>query len=108
MSAVIEKYEMLAEITAKMREAAVQNEWDLLVELEEQSTFQVAELKKLDLAPIDEATRLRKVALIRKILADDAVIRSKMEPWMAQLQRIMDSARSEDRLQKAYTTGASY
>ena len=108
MSVVIEKYESLAGITAKMREAADQDEWDLLSELEEQSTAQVAELKTLDLAPIDEATRLRKVVLIKRILADDAAIRSKMEPWMAQLQRIMDAARSEDRLQKAYTTGASY
>ena len=108
MSFVIEKYESLAEITAKMSEAAVLGEWDLLAELEEQSSAQVAELKLLDLKPIDEATRLRKVALIKKILADDAAIRSKMEPWMAQLQRIMDAARSEDRLQKAYTAGTGY
>jgi flagellar protein FliT len=91
-----------------MREAALQSEWDLLVELEEQSSAQVAELKSIDLHPTDEATRLRKVALIKRILADDAAIRSKMEPWMDQLQRIMDSARSEDRLQKTYSTGASY
>ena len=108
MSLVIEKYESLAEITAQMREAAAQSEWDLLVELEEQSSVRVAELKVLDLKPIDEQTRLRKVALIKKILADDAVIRGKMDPWMDQLQRIMDAARSENRLLKAYTTGASY
>lgn len=108
MSVVIEKYESLAEITAKMNEAATQGEWDLLIELEEQSSARVAELKSLDLTPIDEATRLRKVALIKRILADDAAIRGKMEPWMAQLQRIMDAARSEDRLQKAYTSGASF
>ncbi len=108
MSAVIDKYESLAEITAKMRQAALQNEWDLLVELEELSSAQVAELKILDLTPIDETTRLRKVVLIKQILSDDAAIRSKMEPWMDQLQRIMDTARSEDRVQKAYTAGASY
>jgi flagellar protein FliT len=108
MSLVIEKYESLARITAQMHEAAVQDEWDLLVELEEQSSAQVAELKAIDLSPIDEETRLRKVALIKKILADDAAIRSKMEPWMDQLQRIMHAARSEDRLQKTYTSGASY
>ena len=108
MNAVIKKYELLATITAKMRAAAIQEEWDLFVELEEQSSMQVAELKVMDLSPIDEATRLQKVVLIKKILADDSAIRSKMEPWMAQLQRIMDSARSEDRLQKAYTAGASY
>lgn len=108
MTLVIKKYEYLAEITAKMRDAAVHDEWDLLAELEEQSSAQVAELKIMDLTPIDEAARLRKVVLIKKILADDAAIRNKMEPWMEQLNRIMDSARSEDRLQKAYTSGASY
>jgi flagellar protein FliT len=108
MSLVIEKYESLAEITAKMHAAAVRDDWDLLVELEEQSSARVAELKAIDLSPIDEETRLRKVGLIKKILADDAAIRSKMEPWMDQLQRIMNAARSEDRVQKTYTTGASY
>lgn len=108
MSLVIEKYESLARITAKMRQAALAEQWDLLAELEEQSSAQVEELKIVDLAPIDEATRLRKVVLIKKILADDAAIRSRMEPWMDQLQRIMDAARSEVRVQKAYTAGASY
>jgi flagellar protein FliT len=102
MNAVIEKYESLALITGKMRDAAAQGEWDLLAELEKQSSAKVAEMMKADLAPADESTRLRKVALIKKILADDAVIRNQTEQWMAQLQRIMSSARSEDKLQKAY------
>lgn len=108
MNAVIEKYETLSALTGKMREAAAQGEWDLLSELEEQSAAHVAEMQRLDLAPIDESTRLRKVALIKKILADDAVIRSQTEQWMAQLQRIMSNARSEDKLQKAYSSGGGY
>lgn len=105
MNAVIQKYESLASITGMMREAAALGEWDRLIELEEQSRTHVAEMKLLDLAPVDEATRLRKVSLIKRILADDAAIRSQAEPWMAELQRIMSSARSEDRLQKAYSAG---
>ena len=108
MNLVIEKYENLSEITAKMHEAATRDEWDLFIELEEQSSAQVAELKILDLTPIDEPTRLRKVTLIKNILAHDAAIRNKLDPWMDQLQRIMDSARSEDRLHKAYTAGANF
>jgi flagellar protein FliT len=108
MNAVIEQYESLANITAQMREAAMQGDWDRLSELEEQSRVRVAEMKALDLKPIDETTRLRKVALIKKILADDAAIRGQAEPWMAQLQRIMNNARSEDRLQKAYSNGTGY
>lgn len=102
MNAVIEKYQSLATLTSKMRAAAALGEWDELVELEEQSRVLVVEMKALDLAPIDESTRLSKVALIKKILSDDAAIRSQAEPWMAHLQRIMSNARSENRLLKAY------
>lgn len=103
MNAVIEKYQSLAALTSKMRDAAARGEWDELAELEEQSRETVAEMKRLDLTPLDENTRLSKVALIKKILADDAAIRSQTEPWMAQLQRIMSNARSENRLLKAYS-----
>jgi len=105
MNAVLEHYETLSSITGKMRDAAAQGEWDRLIELEEESRTHVAEMKTLDLAPMDEATRLRKVILIKKILADDAEIRNKTEPWMAELQRIMSNARSEDKLQKKYSAG---
>ena len=100
----IENYEYLSSLTGRMRAAAVQGEWDLLVELEKQCSQRVDTMKARDAAtPIDENTRLRKVALIRKILADDAEIRSHTEQWMAQLQRIMQSAGQERRLQEAYS-----
>lgn len=102
MNSVIEHYQFLSGITEKMREAAALGEWDLLVELEQQCSQHVAIMKRQDNTPADEATRQQKAALIKKILADDAAIRSKTEPWMAQLQRIMQSTRSEQRLQQAY------
>jgi len=105
MHPVIANYEYLSALTAQMRAAAAQGEWDHLVELEQQCSEKVAAMKEQDAAtPLDEDTRLRKVALIRKILADDAEIRSRTEPWMAQLQRIMQSARQEHRLLDAYSS----
>ena len=103
MHPVIENYEFLSSLTAQMREAAVHSQWDNLVELEKQCSQRVAFIKPLDAAPLDESTRLRKVALIRKILADDAEIRNRTEPWMAQLQRIMKSVGQERRLLDAYS-----
>jgi flagellar protein FliT len=104
MHPVIENYEQLSSLTAQMREAAVQNKWDQLIELEKQCSQRVAAMKTVDeKLPLDESTRLRKVALIRKILADDAEIRNQTEPWMAQLQRIMQSSRQEHRLLEAYS-----
>ncbi|MBI5659689.1 MAG: flagellar protein FliT [Nitrosomonadales bacterium] len=104
MDQVIESYESLASIMGKMREAAAQGEWDRLVELEKQCGLRVEAMKaRNEAAAPDENTRLRKVALIRKILADDAEIRNYTEPWMAQLQRILRSAGQERRLQRAYS-----
>jgi len=104
MNSVIENYQHLSEITRQMRAAAALGEWDQLVKLEQQCTRHVESMKQLDLAPLDEGIRLQKVALIHKILADDAAIRDKTLPWMAQLQRIMQSSRSEQRLKQAYTS----
>ena len=104
MHPVIENYEVLSSLTAQMREAAVQNKWDDLVELQKQCSQRVASMKVQDAStPIDENIRLQKVALIRKILADDAEIRNRTDPWMAQLQRIIKSVGQERRLLEAYS-----
>jgi flagellar protein FliT len=104
MHPVIENYESLSSLTAQMREAALKDEWDHLIELEKQCRQRVATIKLQDAStPLDENARLRKVALIRKILADDAEIRNRVEPWMAQLQRIIQSTWQERRLLETYT-----
>lgn len=104
MNSVIHNYQQLSDITSQMRAAAAQGEWDQLVELEQQCSRHVESMKQQDLAPIDESIRLQKVALIHKILADDAAIREQAEPWMAQMQRIMQSSRSEQRVKQAYAS----
>jgi flagellar protein FliT len=103
MNPVIENYQFLSGITGKMREAAALGEWDQLVELEQQCSQHVASMKQQDLAPVDENIRLQKVALINKILADDAAIRDKTLPWMAQLQQNIQGLRSEQRVKQAYS-----
>lgn len=105
MNPVIENYEFLSSIMGQMCEAATQGEWDHLVELEGQCSQRVKTMKAVDAAtPIDESTRLSKVALIKKILADDKEIRSHTEQWMAQLQHLIQSAGQERRLLKAYSS----
>jgi len=104
MNSVIENYQHLSKITEKMRAAAIQGEWDHLVELEQECSQYVESMKQDDLAPLDESIRRQKVALIHKILADDAAIRDQTLPWMAQLQRNMQSSRSEQRVKQAYSS----
>ncbi len=104
MNNVIEAYQSLSAITGQMRAAAASGEWDELIALEKECARRVAQLKPRDGVPADESARREKAALIRKMLADDKAIREQTEPWMRQLQQIMQSARSEQRLQNAYLT----
>jgi flagellar protein FliT len=105
MEPVIENYEFLSSITAQMRVAATDGQWDQLMELEKKCSHHVAIMKTQDMGiPPDESIRLRKVELIRKILADDAEIRNQTEPWVEQLQRIMHSTGQERRLQQTYSS----
>lgn len=102
MSLLIEDYQQLSGITSQMREAAVGGEWDRLILLEKECSRKVEEIKPHDGVPTDPAERAQKLALLKKILADDAEIRNRTETWMEQLQRIMQSTRSEQRLQQTY------
>lgn len=100
---VISNYESLSAITSQMRDAAMQGQWDQLIDLEQQCSRHVATMKPVDTAVVlDENTRQRKIQLIKKILTDDADIRNRTETWMGQLRNIMQSNRQEQRLQQAY------
>ena len=103
MNAVIEDYEQLSSIMGEMRAAAAQGDWDRLESLEKQCSQRVKSMKtRSGAACTDEDVRRRKATLIRKILADDAEIRSHVEPWVAQLQMLMQSAGQARRLQQTY------
>ena len=102
MSLLIEDYQRLSGITGQMREAAVGGDWDRLISLEKDCKRKVEEIKPRDVIPSNPDERAQKLALLKKILADDADIRSRTENWMEQLQRIMQSPRSELRLQQTY------
>jgi flagellar protein FliT len=102
MSLLLEDYQRLAGITAEMRSAAIAGEWDRLVSLEQECKRKVGEIIPRDAVPASANERAQKLALLKKILADDAEIRSRTEGWMEQLQRIMQSGRSEQRLQQTY------
>ena len=104
MNKIIENYLHLSSLTAQMRIAATQGEWDQLAELEQQCSLHVESMKQIDLAPVDEGIRLQKVALISKILADDAAIRDQTLPWMAELQNKIQNTRREQRLKQTYSS----
>ena len=102
-SRVIHDYESLAKLTGQMRTAADRGEWDRLIELEQQCTQLIEQMKSADDGTLaDEATRRQIISLIRKIQDDDSIVRKQTERWMAQLQNIIKSNAQEQRLNKTY------
>ena len=106
---ILETYDAMAVTSAQMVVAARNADWDRLIALERDCGALVAALKRVD-EPVprpDAGHVKRKVALIRKVLADDAEIRRHTEPWMARLQVYLGSARREQRLLHAYEGGCA-
>ncbi|MDQ0627234.1 flagellar protein FliT [Paraburkholderia graminis] len=74
-------YEAIAALSCRMMMAARRALWNDLVDLEEEYVELVDALKEAGTGvELDETERLRKYALIRQILADDAAIRDLANP----------------------------
>ena len=102
---ILDIYGTISTKTGEMLEAAKNSDWDRLAALEQDCRALIETLKRSD-AGAGAGARFvqRKVALIRKVLADDAEIRKFTEPWMTQLEAYLGNARQEHRLRRAYET----
>ena len=76
--------ERMSELSAHMVSAARDNDWDRLVELEQDVSSLRDRMAANDrqAVALTAAQRARKVMLIQQILADDAEVRRHVEPWM--------------------------
>lgn len=100
---MISIYENVAEITDRMLDAAKSADWDLLTELEMDCYTRVQEIKNNDSneeLPLE--IKNKKIAIIKKILADDKEIRNITEPWMLQLSKLMKNSESNRKLSQSY------
>lgn len=104
-SSSINIYENILNTTNKMLVAAKDNEWDQLVELEREcrklTDTLIANNTEHELN-LSEELQQQKVEIIHQVLANDAQIRTITEPWMAQLQDILNTTKCERNLQQAY------
>jgi flagellar protein FliT len=102
-SFVIEAYEHLAEVTGRMREAALQEDWDSVIALESECASVYTHLVAVDAAAtFDKASQRRKSELICKLLEDDAKIRERMSGQLARIWQLIDGRGKIDRLNSAY------
>jgi flagellar protein FliT len=89
---LIQRYEAIAQASRKMLSAARSDDWDEVARLEGRCRELIAELKAASRSErLSGAEQRRRIELLRGILADDAEIRARAEPWLRQLERLVPS-----------------
>jgi flagellar protein FliT len=86
---VLSMYEQIAGLTAKMAVAAKSGDIDGLTGLESQVAAQAAKVDS-GVPPLAGAMRMRKIDLLKQIMANDRAIRDVTEPW--KLEDVMAAA----------------
>ncbi len=85
---VLAVYENLADLTGQMAQAAKAGDWNEFAQLNME-----AKVEAVSAAPgmpaIDGAKRLRKIDLLKQLMANDRAIRDVTEPWDAQVERAL-------------------
>lgn len=77
---VLSMYENIAGITGKMASAAQQGDFEALARLEAQCAIQAA-ATATGVPALAGAPRMRKIDLLKQIMANDRAIRDVTEPW---------------------------
>lgn len=97
-------YEEIATLSTRMVDAADENDWEALSELERH----VAALRDVLMASEDAGLSTlemeQKRILIQRILANDARVRERTEPWMEQVRRFLGASANQRRVANAYGT----
>lgn len=88
---VLSMYENIAGLTGKMAAAAQTGDWNGLAGLEGKCAAQAAATDS-GVPALSGAARMRKIDLLKQIMANDRAIREVTEPWMGQLASVMKSA----------------
>lgn len=102
-SLVLELYEAIAAVSARMLQAACAADWDGLLAAESDCARLVERARAQPAnVPLAEPEQRRKHELIRRMLAEDAEIRARLNPWMAQLEQWLHTADRRRRVERSY------
>ncbi len=99
----ITTYEVIENLTSQMLLAAKAEDWDKLTALESDCAKYIEQLKFYEnVLPLSRDASERKVASIKRILADDLEIRNLVSPKMAKLSALMNSSQNGKKLNRTY------
>ena len=88
---VLSMYENIAGLTAQMAAAAQSGDFETVARLQTQCTLQAA-ATATGVPPLAGASRLRKIDLLKQIMANDRAVREVTEPW--KLENVMAAAQA--------------
>jgi flagellar protein FliT len=92
--ALIERYQHIAQLSRQMLAAARRDDWDEVARLEASCQRLIEQLKRAAMIePLNAVEQRRRIVLLREILQDDAQIRVRAEPWLLELERLIEVAR---------------
>lgn len=94
-SQLLDHYEQIAQASQLMLDAARNADWDEVGRQEERCRSLVASLKAASVAAplLRPQDNRRRMELLRRMLAADAEIRGRSEPWLRQLEQLLSSPR---------------
>jgi flagellar protein FliT len=102
-STALELYEAIGGASRRMLEAARGADWEALLAAEADCAKLIAQARvQPDRPALAEADRRRKSEIILRVLADDAEIRDRLQPRLAQLDALLRGAGQRRLVQRSY------
>ena len=96
-------YESVAAASGRMLRAAQDSDWDALIEHEKVCAGLIEALRAADAErDLSGDALLRKAAIIRQVLAEDAEIRRLTQPWLRSLEELLRASANQLRLGDTY------
>lgn len=100
---ILAVYETMAELSRQMLDAAASGDWERLTQLESRCAGHVAHLRGNEAGvPFQGEQRVRKIALLKRLLDDDRRIRDLAMPKLAELSALISNTGTQRRLAHAY------
>jgi flagellar protein FliT len=96
---LIDCYELIAQASHEMLAASRADDWESVTRLEDACRALIDQVRR-DACDtrLSEVEQTRRIALLRSILADDAQMRERSEPWLQQLEHMVGSSGALRRL----------
>ena len=101
--AVVNYYEQIAQASGNMLAAARAADWDSLIAAEMACANLINQVSALiEKSVMSSEGNKRRMAVIHRVLADDAAIRNLVEPRLLQLEGFLQGRENGRRVQNAY------